>query len=550
MKKVWFKMSFSPVPPLLLVVLLVLVSCSSKSVKKTVLEIRQSEGKVKTSKLAEPSKDDMISNLAFRYFVDGTLYEGLEDYNSAARKYTKALQIYPTSHEIRYSLASVLFRMKMYGDVIETLEFIKPEDLLVHELRAASFRMLGDREKSKISYLKVIEHNDRHTMAYSYLSSFYRAEKKIDSVIWCYENMTIIRNNNYRLFNDLAKLYRISGDYLKYEKSLKKSLELNNRAENLMAFVELGELYDHIGKGDSAIATYLTGLKVDGNDIVLNRLAANYYMEQDSVYQAIKYAERIVEISPMDKPAVRLLGTIYFRADSLKKAAGIFERLISIGDRHPIDFYYMGRISVLNENFESAREHFTSLTKVADTLAQSWLDLGFACRKLEEKDDEINTYKTGLTHMQNEASGVRLLFALAATYEYYDEIDMSIEVFEELIAKVPDHSQALNYLGYMLTENDMRLDDAILLIERALEISPENAAFLDSYGWVHYKMKNYKKAIKYLKKAVASGNDPVIHDHLGDAFKAVGDNDKASEWWQKALELNPKDSTIMEKIGN
>ena len=77
---------------------------------------------------------------------------------------------------------------------------------------------------------------------------------------------------------------------------------------------------------------------------------------------------------------------------------------------------------------------------------------------------------------------------------------------------------------------------------------PENAAFLDSYGWVFYRQGKYKKAVEYLKKAVSLDSDPVIFDHLGDAYKAKGDTAQARTWWQKALELSPEDEAIKQKL--
>lgn len=532
-----------------ILMLLSVVSCSSKTVKtKNLIEIRTEHANLKIATIKLNKKDDIIDKRAFNYYVNGNIYEELGDLYSAWKSYKNALQIYPNSYQIRYSLASVFFNLKQFGDAIEVLEFINPEDEQVHELRASSYRYIGNTDSAKVSFLRVLKANNRNSSAYSFLSSIYRKEKKIDSVIWAFENLVRLNGKNYRVWNDLSKLYELNGDDSLRESSLLKSLSINHSQTNLMAYVQLGEHYEKLGNRDSAIAVYLNGLNEDENDILLNRLAANFYMSEDSVGQAIKYAEKIVKLSPLDKPASRLLASIYFRADSLDNASKIFKNLISIGDRHPLNFFYMGRISLIEEKYESARDYFIPLTRIADSLPDSWLDLGYAYRMLEDKDGEVENYKTGLSRMKDEDSGVKLLFALGATYEYYELHFKAISVFEELIAKVPDHAQALNYLGYMLVENDMRLIQALKLIKRALDIHPENPAFLDSYGWAYFKMEKYKKALKYLKKAAKTGLDPVIFDHLGDAYKATGDIDSAEVWWKKSLEITPKNKKVLEKL--
>jgi tetratricopeptide (TPR) repeat protein len=125
-----------------------------------------------------------------------------------------------------------------------------------------------------------------------------------------------------------------------------------------------------------------------------------------------------------------------------------------------------------------------------------------------------------------------------------------VETFEEVIARSPDYDQALNYLGYMLADRGERLEYAHRLIERAVTISPDNAAYLDSYGWVLYRLGNYDQALVHLQKAVTLGDDSVIFDHLGDVYQAVGDAQQARTWWERALEMDPDNNQIKEKLSH
>jgi tetratricopeptide (TPR) repeat protein len=202
-----------------------------------------------------------------------------------------------------------------------------------------------------------------------------------------------------------------------------------------------------------------------------------------------------------------------------------------------------------NEQLERARDEFIVLTQLADSVYESWLDLGFAYRQLGQQNKEIETYQTGISHMRDDAGRSRLLFALGAAYERYTMIPEAVATFEEVIAANPDYDQALNYLGYMLADRGERLSYARDLLERAVALSPDNAAYLDSYGWVFYRLGDYEEALVYLKKAVNLDSDPVIFDHLGDVYKAVGNIDQARTWWQKALEMDPDNEEIKEKLG-
>ncbi|MCH7549184.1 MAG: hypothetical protein IH969_06585, partial [Candidatus Krumholzibacteriota bacterium] len=206
------------------------------------------------------------------------------------------------------------------------------------------------------------------SLAFSYLASLYRRQDQIDSVIWAYENLTRIKPDNYRLWAELGKLYSQIDMVDKSRLALRKSVDLVGDASNIMSFMRLGELYERADQLDSALISYRRGHDAAPEDLLVNRVLATLYMRVDSADQALPYARKVVELSPQDKPAIRRLGSTYYAADSLSQSDSVFSFLVSIGDRHPVNYFYIGRIAVLNEEYERARDNFITLTKLADTL--------------------------------------------------------------------------------------------------------------------------------------------------------------------------------------
>ena len=95
----------------------------------------------------------------------------------------------------------------------------------------------------------------------------------------------------------------------------------------------------------------------------------------------------------------------------------------------------------------------------------------------------------------------------------------------------------LNYLGYMLADRGTRLDEALGYIRRAVALDPQNGAYLDSLGWVYYKMGNYELAEENLRRASERmGDDPTIHDHLGELYLKTGRLKLAASNWERSLE--------------
>ena len=135
-----------------------------------------------------------------------------------------------------------------------------------------------------------------------------------------------------------------------------------------------------------------------------------------------------------------------------------------------------------------------------------------------------------------------LLFRQAASLEREKRIPESIAAFEKLLALRPDHGAALNYLGYMLADRNENLERALELVSKAVSLEPSNAAYLDSLGWVYFRLGKLDEAEKHLLTAKRlSPDDPTIEEHLGDLEERRGDVAKARERWSRALALEPED---------
>jgi len=142
------------------------------------------------------------------------------------------------------------------------------------------------------------------------------------------------------------------------------------------------------------------------------------------------------------------------------------------------------------------------------------------------------------------------LFLLAVAYERTGRDQDAIAAFRRLIAARPDDDRALNYLGYMWAERNENLDEALDLVRRAVSGQPDNGAYVDSLGWVHYRLGDYELALKYLQRAAAlAPEDPEVFEHLGDVHRALGDRRRAKEFYMRALALaEDRDSELREKL--
>ena len=106
----------------------------------------------------------------------------------------------------------------------------------------------------------------------------------------------------------------------------------------------------------------------------------------------------------------------------------------------------------------------------------------------------------------------------------------------------PDQPLVLNYLGYSWVEQERNLDEAKTMIEKAVELRPDDGYIVDSLGWVAYRLGDFEEAARQLELAVELvPGDPIINDHLGDAYWQVGRLNEARFQWRRVLTLEPED---------
>jgi Tfp pilus assembly protein PilF len=126
-------------------------------------------------------------------------------------------------------------------------------------------------------------------------------------------------------------------------------------------------------------------------------------------------------------------------------------------------------------------------------------------------------------------------------------------LFRKSIALDPANAaDAYNYLGYMWADHNLHMDEAGDMIKRALQIEPNNGAYLDSLGWLEFRQGKFDQALADLLRAAKNmaHDDPVVFEHIGDAYLKLNRVPQALEAWQKAVALDPQNKQLAEKIAS
>lgn len=203
-------------------------------------------------------------------------------------------------------------------------------------------------------------------------------------------------------------------------------------------------------------------------------------------------------------------------------------------------------IFVRQEDFISARQHMNRLRlRFPDQSEALYVLHGQTLVKHNHLTEADSVLSEGLT---NFATSTRLLFARAMLNNQRKRLAPTERDLRQILKLQPENIAALNSLGYILADRTQRFDEARELLGKALRLSPNDAAIMDSMGWLQYRLGNYTEALGYLRSAYAAAPNAEISAHLGEILWMLGDKDEARRIWQEGLKITPKDPVIQETL--
>ena len=310
----------------------------------------------------------------------------------------------------------------------------------------------------------------------------------------------------------------------------------------------------------------------------LRLIYARMLFEAERLVDAEKQYEQVHQQAPNDSDILFALALISMEQGKDESAKGYLNQMIRFNRRANEAHYYLGSIADKNDKIPQAiseykmvgpgREFLAAQVRIAALLAdQGRLDDARAHLEnqrannpdrynrlvmiegqlLSERGHETEFFELLEMVIKKQPENVELLYFRAMTGQSLGRLDVLEQDLLRVIEIDPGNADAMNALGYTLADQTDRHDEALVLIERALEIKPNEAAFIDSLGWVQYRLENYKDAVTNLRKALSLFDNDEVAAHLGEVLWVSGEQQEARNVWQKALDARP-DSDILKRV--
>jgi tetratricopeptide (TPR) repeat protein len=332
---------------------------------------------------------------------------------------------------------------------------------------------------------------------------------------------------------------------------LQRVARLNPQAPALRLM--LADSFNLLGDTSRAAQLYLDLLnRLPEASLFRERVHAkltDIYLRTSDRQHAIEQLQAMVHDDPANPAAYYYLGTIAFDAKQWAQAAEYFSKTILLSPGFEQAYYDLASAQL---DLKQTRQALATLEQARQKFARNSQNfvLEFLTALAYSRDKDYTRALEHFTRAEVIAQVTEpkrlnqyFFFQLGAAYERKGDYAQAEKYFEKCLQLAPDFAEALNYLGYMWAEHDMKLDQARQLIEKALKAEPKNAAYLDSLGWVLFKLHQPEQALDYLLRAcqLLEEPDPTVFDHLGDIYATLRQPDKAREAWRKSLALEPNE---------
>lgn len=313
------------------------------------------------------------------------------------------------------------------------------------------------------------------------------------------------------------------------------------------------------------------------NNSKINRMLAQILIKTGGYKEAIELYKKIILADPKDFESQFAEGLVHLQLDQDQQAEDVFKKMLEQPDWRYQACFYLGKLEEKQGNEKKALSWFDQVTEgpfafdasvSAISLLQkekhleeagsrlSLLQMKFPRQKLQlvlvqaelynqqkKYDEAISTLSNALTDFPNQKE---LLYTRALILERINKLDLAEIDLKKILAIDPNNFEALNALGYTLLNNSGRYVEAEKLLQKALDLEPNEAVIIDSFGWLQFKLGHLDQALKYLQQAYERQPENEIAAHLAEVLWVLGRKDEARTVFERAIKGSPDDEYLQD----
>ncbi len=271
-------------------------------------------------------------------------------------------------------------------------------------------------------------------------------------------------------------------------------------------------------------------------------LVITTYVAADRHQEALARLVAWLEEDPRNASLLRQLWLVLSDAKRLDEAIELCRNAIASSDEPQMYQLMLAQTLLDADQYDGVLETLDELGQAGQGELVSRLRI-MTLLEAKRYDEAVQAAKRSAGRVQGDDARLAVSRLLVLVHQRRGHMDRACKELEQIYEMQPKDPGVNNDLGYTWADEGLHLEKAERMVRYALGEEPRSAAYMDSLGWVLYKKGDFEGAVHYLSKATRAqnGDDPVIYDHLGDAYWRLGKKDQAKASWKKAIDLAKKD---------
>jgi tetratricopeptide (TPR) repeat protein len=412
----------------------------------------------------------------------GITFDGLRDQKDAVAAFREALNLEPDNLDVEKALAQDLTATDQTQDALKAWQDVAAGD----PTDADAWGQIAQIEEANNQFSSALD--------------AVRRARDLDSANLEYEFEEATIDDALGHLDDAVKVYSQLAAATEHASGVYSDREKGNYA---LVLDRLAQVYREQCRPDQAIATYQKKASLGGE------------FEQEAYDQEV---ETWRDAHEYDKAVSTAQEAVQKQPKSLDAKLTLARQLADTGHADQGVAMAKGLVASNPKNLETYYQ-----------LAQIYTDL----RKWKDAADVLNTAQTQAAKKDDQMT---VDFERAMMEDRAKRYDAAESDFQKVLSMDPDNALTLNNYGFMLADRGVDLDQALTMIQKAVRLEPTNYAYLDSLGWAYYRLGHYAQAQDNLQQAISrDGDDPTVHEHLGDVYEKTGRLKEAAAQWELSL---------------
>ena len=529
---------------------------------------------------------------ALDYYIQGINDFENQDYQLALDNLTAAHLKLSDHAGVNYALSDVYLATEdytnaaYYGQIAAELE---PENKWYHLHLAQVYTESGRNEQAISSLNKILQHHPNDIEILYRLSENYTEIGKLERSNEMLDKILDLRGSAFEIHLSKFQNYNALNQNENALAELQKLRELN--PGNLSTLHTISQFYLELGREDEAMEVLMEARERNPNDTNTLILLAEIYISNNNweelgdtfvmmvqnpminppqkmelvrflmvkyqnepekeilEEQTQKVIEALSEEEPDYAPAQLVAADYYLQNNEMEKALTSLERATEINPNQAEAWaqrvqvlFSLGRYEGVIDLSEQANEHAPDIAFVQFFTGASYM--------FEGQHEQAETWLENATMAPSRRNFRSAIYGtLGDVKQELEKWQETVDAYERALRLDPENITAMNNYAYYLSVREENLEKALEMATEAVESNPENSSFLDTLGWVYFKMENYEQAHNYIQQSIDTGEASAeVFEHMGDVFEAQGEIEEARDWWEKALDEEPERTHLNEKL--